>query len=446
MTALPVSAVDRGLEAAADPWRRVIAASAGLLLIFFVTEHETSFAGSQVTDFKESAIEDQYVEQIEQGDAVRRLALLGYAAWGALALATRSTPAFNVRGVGVACLAMLFGWATLSAGWSDEPSLTIKRLGVAGCILLGSAGLARWLRPREFAMVALLTLTAFVGMSLLLDLRAGGRPWAGDYRFGGTLHPNIQAAYCGVLCLAAAVAWLDGRARWLTSAVFVFAFVMLLQTQSRTSVLAVVFGLIALNLLRRTSRERLLASLALLAVLGAGILAYGTVDAATRTSLFSTAMLGRTEQAGSLTGRVPLWQELSSYAAERPLIGFGYENFWSPDRIAAVAKSQDWAIQSAHNAYFEVALQLGVVGLAIAMAFVLASFGAVRDAFEQTRDIGYAFTYSLLAFAVVNGLLEAHFAKLKFPTVLALIGVFAAILYSPVGREAAPPTASAAKS
>jgi O-antigen ligase len=122
---------------------------------------------------------------------------------------------------------------------------------------------------------------------------------------------------------------------------------------------------------------------------------------------------------------------LSRFAAQRPLTGYGFESFWTPENIDAVMKSQKWALQSAHNAYFETVLQLGLPGLVMACAVVFASFNLTQTAYERSRAAGYAFIYGMLGFAMTNSLLESNFAKLKYPTIVALIGIFSVIAFYP---------------
>src|SRR3546814_10899570 len=48
----------------------------------------------------------------------------------------------------------------------------------------------------------------------------------------------------------------------------------------------------------------------------------------------------------SLTGRVPLWSVLiEHYVSDRPLLGHGFQGFWTPRHIVEVSAYQDWAIE-----------------------------------------------------------------------------------------------------
>lgn len=425
-------------------WLRVAAVAAGFFLVFYIAEHDPeNFAGAQIGDTSEDDIKDLYIDRLEDGNSLRKAALVAYGVVGFFAIGACRDRPWNVRGVSAALLVALLLWTTASVVWSEDPSLAVRRLAALWLIVVGSLGFARMLRPNEFLAVVLTSLTAFVLYSLSVDMAAGGRPWSGDYRFGGSLHPNIQAAYCGVLCLAAYCQPVGFGRRWMTRALFLFAFVLLLQTLSRTSAAAVLVGLLAAFLVRLSPRVRWWAASMMVALAAVAAIAIGSLSDGARKSLTEAVLLGRTEKAGSLTGRVPLWQELVSYASDRPVNGYGYETFWTADRIADVMKSQEWALQSAHNAYFEVVLQLGFVGLALVLGFLLSGFNLLQSAYARTQAAGYAFGYGVIGFALANGLLESHFVKLKYPTVIALIALMSVVAYFPTEEDAVDPEVAA---
>ncbi len=418
-------------------WGRVLAVAAALFLAFSGIEHEPeNFAGSQIGDNKEDRIADDYIDGIEGGSSTRQWVIILYGLGGVWATAACRQREWNLRWSGVVMLGLLFSWALLSVFWSDEAGLSAKRVIIAILLISGSLGLARALRPNELLAVAISTLLAFVSYSFLCDLGAGAKPWSSAYRFSGTLHPNIQAAYCAVLCLAAWTFPGGFGSRWITRGIFAYGFVLLVLTQSRTSLLAMLVGLLMVFVIRLSPTVRLWAVLLMLSFASIGTVVVSSLDAGGRRQLEEVVLLGRTDDVGSLTGRVPLWNELAKHAAKQPLQGYGYETFWTPKRIDEVMKSQKWAIQSAHNAYFEVVLQLGFIGLALAVGLLLVGFNLNQSAYARTREAGYAFAYGVMAFAMANSLLESHFAKLKYPTALALIALLSVSFFYPSEEQA----------
>lgn len=432
-TAPPVVATDNGtLRHSGSSIRltRVLLVSLGLFAMFFAIEHDTSVAGRLPTiNAKEGKILDKFVDDIEGGSSKRKAALLLYAAFGIAAFLKCQDRKVNLRILPSLLFLALLAWALCSFFWSDDPALTFKRLIVAACTVIGSAGCARLLKPSELLLVALITLTAFISNSFLLDVMAGARPWSGDYRFGGTVHPNVQAAYCSALCIAAYCLPVGFGKRWITRGLFLFGFGMIILTASRTSLFTILVTLVLVFLLRLKSRIRWIVISTSFSAVALSLIVFSSLNDGQRNQLTGAALMGRTEQSGSLSGRVPLWQELALYSAQRPLTGYGYDNFWTPERIAAVMKTQGWAIQNSHNAYFDIVLQLGLIGLALAVPFILLSWNYIQAAYAQTRDAGYAFIYGMVAFGLTSSFLESMFVKVKYPTILALIGVFMAILF-----------------
>jgi exopolysaccharide production protein ExoQ len=75
-----------------------------------------------------------------------------------------------------------------------------------------------------------------------------------------------------------------------------------------------------------------------------------------------TSMLGRDN---TLTGRTEVWADILPARNEEPLLGYGFGSFWTDER----RKMYD--IPTAHNGYLDILLELGEVGLAFYMAWLL---------------------------------------------------------------------------
>src|SRR5690606_33883518 len=79
------------------------------------------------------------------------------------------------------------------------------------------------------------------------------------------------------------------------------------------------------------------------------------------------AALGRD---ATLTGRTLLWVLVLGEIRERPWLGYGYGGYWLgwDGPSAFVWQAVGWMPPSAHNGYLDAVLDLGLVGLVIAMA------------------------------------------------------------------------------
>src|SRR5208337_4048948 len=92
-------------------------------------------------------------------------------------------------------------------------------------------------------------------------------------------------------------------------------------------------------------------------------------------------MLGRD---ASLTGRTNLWTAVMIAIGRRPLLGYGYDAFWQGLRGESLqaAINAGWLPIHSHNGYLELALGLGIPGLAL---FGLIYISLVTSALRYLR-------------------------------------------------------------
>lgn len=97
-------------------------------------------------------------------------------------------------------------------------------------------------------------------------------------------------------------------------------------------------------------------------------------------------LLGKSED---LTGRLDIWEAVIGLAAERPLLGWGYIGYWQPwvEPFDGLAVRNGVEYLQAHNAWLDVWMQLGFVGV---LAFASIGIGALWRswflAVDQPRD------------------------------------------------------------
>ena len=65
--------------------------------------------------------------------------------------------------------------------------------------------------------------------------------------------------------------------------------------------------------------------------------------------------------------------------ARSPLVGWGYQSFWLVPNSPAVTDAPGWVkmMPNAHNGYIDTKLEMGYIGLAFLLAFLLATLHAV---------------------------------------------------------------------
>lgn len=139
--------------------------------------------------------------------------------------------------------------------------------------------------------------------------------------------------------------------------------------------------------LRWVQKERvsayILAAVLIGTVAGAGLGLFGSF----------IHLLGRNE---TFTGRTDIWTMLWHWNIN-PVVGTGFEGFWLGDRREAVQDLYP-GLNEAHNGYLETYLNLGILGVLITAAMLLATYGKCRRAllydFEFARfRMGYLFSF-----------------------------------------------------
>jgi exopolysaccharide production protein ExoQ len=416
---LPVAATleqrDDGLNL-----HRVAIVAAVLSVLFILSDHDWFI--SQYEEFSETS---DFMEQASaEGNVLRKAAIFLLGAASAAAVFWRGGYTLHIRSVTGALIIAAATWCIASWLWAIEPGIAARRLIASGCVAMAALAAARWLSPRELAAVALAGATTFLALGGLVEIALGTwQPWRGDYRFAGTLHPNAQGLGCAVLVMAAVELARQSR-RWRTMlcALAAAGFIGLWLTKSRTPLAALIGAEVGFWFLVSPAKVKLIGGLAAIWAICVALLVIGPTVAE---HAFDAAMLGRddNEQVASLTGRVPLWEELSDSIERRPLHGYGFNSFWTSDQIDEISESQSWAISVAHSTYLDLTLGIGLIGAGLWV--VVVAMGLLSAARRQVSSpsIGFAFIGVLLTFGLLHGVLESAFANPGFVPLLALAGL-----------------------
>lgn len=330
--------------------------------------------------------------------------LLSWYGWGVIiavlaacwiALAVRSR--LSLRGVPIA-LALFVGLAVASIAWSAYPGASAIGAGLLGLTALGGVTFARTLVLEQVLRALGVALRWIVGLSLAFELvvaaiiRQPVLPWWTDYDGdiprafywsrgelfevvdGGRIQGIVgNANLLGFVALLAVIVFaiqlIDRRVGqaagygWLAAACLTFAF-----AGSSTMIVAAACATIALGVLLLARRLTTRARIRLYAASAAAIVALGVLALVFRDALLS--LLGRS---GDLTNRVDIWAAVTELALERPGFGWGWVSYWAPwvepfDGLVVIKGVQ---YLQAHNAWLDVWLQLGVVGVAVFAVLVV---------------------------------------------------------------------------
>ena len=323
-------------------------------------------------------------------------------------------------------------FAFISAFWSDDPALVIRRAGtVSATTLFGVYLAARGdLAPLIASLVkvyAIAAVASFVAIALLPQAATvTGDYYTNAWRGAFTDKNELGMACAEAIMISVYACYRRYGPRWLAGLNIAAFLVLLYGSQSKTPVVVMMAGLYAAFLvlaLRRRSGAGLVVGYALLVLgfAGAALLA-GTWQEA-------LAALGRD---ATFTNRTRIWQLALEYIERRPWLGYGYGGFWRADSADANIfwDALGFKTPHAHNSLLELTLGVGIVGAALAaLAWLAAIYRTLRVA-AAPHATHVAFGFALLAGSFFENLSEFEFFR---PGRL-MFALFVAVLVY-LGRE-----------
>ncbi len=382
------------------------------------------------------------------GDVWRNL--LSWWAFGAIALViggfsvallARGPNRLRIRSLPYPLLAFVV-LATASLVWSYYPSGTALGLFSSLLTIVGGLAIALNVSRAELLRSLSLVLRLILGLSLVFELfvslvvRRPVLPFWTDYGNGelpkllfwsrdllleggkiqGIVGSSALLSFVAVLGVVVfGIQLADGSIRRVMAASWlVVGGGCVLLTRSATMTLAMV-ALIAVTgavlLLRRarTPRARTAVYLSL-----TGLLALG----ASAAFFFSSQLLGLLGKSDDLTGRLGIWEKVIDLAQQRPVLGWGWISYWAPwlppfDSLVFHAGIRQL---HAHNAWLDIWLQLGVLGLVVfgllVLGALLRSWAGAVDRPELGHGLRGRFTAeSLLPLLILVALLVQSAAE-----------------------------------
>lgn len=424
------------------PWPMIALIAFVLGTAFFVNEVDW-----QISTYENYSLEADDAEAlVATGSSSRKVTYAAIGVLGTMLLLVASRQPRRMTSLTMMFLAAYVLICGASVAWSDDPALSLKRVAILLFCLLGAIGVAKHLDGRNLLNLTVLIAMFLIGIGVATELALGTfRPFDADYRLAGTVHPNTQGSYCAVLAIAGFFgAKGSTRGRIFYLAAFAIGIGLMLLTKSRASCAGCLLALAAAWLLSAGRVGRTFAGvggplavcLILIASLLAGLELTSQIDQAAR-----LGRPGLESGVEGLNGRVPLWTHLMALVGERPLLGYGYNGFWTPARIYDISSEHEWTIATAHSVFIDVLLNVGVIGgllfgIGVAMALFLAGRRCLR-----TRGSGDTFVFALATFGLVSGMLESGFAQpTGFDAFVAACGLLYAVMLPGSSLAAAPRT------
>ena len=278
----------------------------------------------------------------------------------------------------------------VSTVWSIEPLLSLKRsvltVGVCGfdLYIATAIGLDRLLKMLSLSIFV----SALASVAAAIAVPTIGREitegligdWRGVFPQKNALgHVMSVGVFIEMALMVRARRLLVGG--WIRSALYLFLVAM---AHSASSLLSVALAFI-LSVFYVTFR-RGLASATLCVALTLGVLALVVGVVGDDLSIVFTAL----DRDPSLTGRTELWDYVLDLIREKPFLGWGYMALWTPDNpnVTYIVNQIGWSAPNSHNGYLELALSLGLAGLAGLAVTGVWTFRRVIVSILQRNDLG----------------------------------------------------------
>ena len=275
-------------------------------------------------------------------------------------------------------LAML-GWLIFSVATSIDSALSARRLIFALLVILLAAAIPLLPTSRkrfsELMAVAVISVLAlcYAGV-VLIPQRAIHQSYdviepllAGNWR-GVFSHKNIASA---IMAQFVFIGLFIARARnaYLGWGIVVAAGIFLIMSEGKASIALLPFVLLLAWAVQRTRRPLLAAALIFLPVITLNLFTVGSLYLDSIKEIDKVILKDPT-----FTGRNDIWQFAIDSINDRPWIGHGFGAFWeTPYTVFQPGYDGSMATTAshAHNAFLDLTLTVGIVGVVIAILWTL---------------------------------------------------------------------------
>jgi exopolysaccharide production protein ExoQ len=115
----------------------------------------------------------------------------------------------------------------------------------------------------------------------------------------------------------------------------------------------------------------------------------------------------------SLTGRTVIWDFANTEIARRPMFGWGYQSFWlAGPNAPSIVEAPGWVkmMPDGHNGYVDTKLELGYVGLALLLSFIIATLHGVGRMADRAPARAWL-VLSLALYIITYNFLESLWMK-----------------------------------
>lgn len=326
-------------------------------------------------------------------------------------------------------LMVFFLYTLLSCSWSPFPDVAFKRWikdvgDLAMIIVIATDPEPIAALRRVFSRVGFVLLPASI---LLIRYTAVGRaydPSGGPMNTGVTTNKNTLGLITFTISLGALWSLISllrskrspSRKRQLVAraTLLVFGVAVLQQAHSATSIACFALGtflILATNLSFFRQRPGGVHALVVtILLLGAISMFFGG----------EATVAGALGRDPSLSSRTDIWRAVIPICPN-PLVGAGFESFWNGygKYVTQGLSRYERGLNSAHDGYIEVYLNLGWIGVGLTVALLISGYRRSCAAFRQNHEIG-GLMLAYVSTAAIYSITEAGF-RILTPTWLFLL-------------------------
>lgn len=301
--------------------------------------------------------------------------------------------------------------AMASSVWSSE-SKTSLTLALALVVPLYMAGLiAKNVEFSRFLRIADITLKWVVVISIAAGYLIPAIGITQRVVNHGTLrgifeHRNGMGFFIVIALIThLAVNWGEKKnflRRWAWLGLFIFGLQL---SDSSGALILVAIALVLYGVVRQASREKVRNRWPILTATTCFALALSPLLA-----VFGPQLLGLVGRDASFTGRTDIWAGAVAAWQEKFWFGYGWANILGEDSEAArtIGAYAGYTVRSSHNGYLAVGLQLGIVGLTIAVLYLLQLLGRTLRLALRSPGPQAIWSFQILLVIIVGDFAETR--------------------------------------
>jgi exopolysaccharide production protein ExoQ len=190
------------------------------------------------------------------------------------------------------------------------------------------------------------------------------------------------------------------------------ALICLYWAHSTTSILATVFAVVVMLMLRHWPKWLRRYMPSIIAIVSLVILVYSLVilKLVPQLDFLLAPITALTGKDLTFTDRTPIWQIIGAHIAQHPLLGTGYSAYWvdAPGSPAEIFKTRMYFFPgSSHNGYLDALNDLGIVGGICLLGYIVSCLRQSLKVMAFDRDQGSLYLV-LLFYTFWSSMSESH--------------------------------------